>query len=100
MTTIRSLGRALALSLLLAAPLAASAQGTPLPPVEAFFENPAFGGALLSPSGRHLAARVGGDGHRDWLMVVDLQTSAIKRVAAYSDSDVAQIQWVNDDRLV
>ncbi|HWJ94365.1 MAG TPA: S9 family peptidase, partial [Telluria sp.] len=99
MTAIRKLGRALALAFLFAAPLAARAADKPRPPIESFFENAAFGGARLSPSGRYLAALVGGNGHRDWLVVVDLQTNEMKRVAAYSDADVGQFQWVNDERL-
>ncbi|HWJ94849.1 MAG TPA: S9 family peptidase, partial [Telluria sp.] len=92
--------RQLALALLLAAPLAASADSKPLPAIESFFENAAFGGAQLSPSGRHLAALVGGNGHRDFLVVIDLQTNDMKRVAAYSDADVGAFQWVNDERLL
>lgn len=45
------------------------------PPVQDFFANPEFGGAQLSPSGRHLAAKVSAaDGGRDRLAVVDLVT--------------------------
>jgi dipeptidyl aminopeptidase/acylaminoacyl peptidase len=70
------------------------------PAVEDFFENPSFTGALLSPSGRYLAARVGGKGTRDKLAVVDLSNEGIKVVAGFADADIGAFSWVNDNRLV
>jgi dipeptidyl aminopeptidase/acylaminoacyl peptidase len=111
MTLLRSLPSAAALAALCAAPLHAHAQSPAqvqvqaqaapaLPPVESFFENPTFGGAMLSPSGRYLAARTGGPGRHDVLTVIDLETNQLKVVASFSAADVDDFQWVNDERLV
>ena len=72
----------------------------PLPAIDSFFENPAFTAALLAPDARHLAVRIGGGGNRDLLAVVDLETRAVKAVASFSDVDVGDFEWVNNDRLV
>ena len=69
-------------------------------PIESFFENNAFGGAVFSPSGRYLAVRTGLKGRRDVLAVIDLDTGLGKAVAEYSDADVGQFQWANENRLV
>lgn len=69
-------------------------------PIESFFENSAFGGAIFSPSGRYLAVRVGLKARRDVLAVIDLDTNAGMPVAEYSDADIGQFQWVNENRLV
>lgn len=71
------------------------------PPVEAFFQNPAFAGAALSPSGRHVAMAVsaGGTG-RTRLIVVDAEKLSAKTVGAFTDADVGRFEWVNDDKLV
>jgi dipeptidyl aminopeptidase/acylaminoacyl peptidase len=71
-----------------------------LPPVEAFFANPNFSGAILSPSGKYIAARAGKEGQHDMLMVVDLAANTGKVVAAYNDADIGAFRWVNDERLV
>ena len=70
------------------------------PAIEAFFDNPSFTGAVLSPSGRYLAARVGGKDVRDKLAVVDLSNNKIAVVAAFADADIGTVAWVNDNRLV
>ena len=70
------------------------------PAIEDFFDNPSFTGALLSPSGRYLAARVGGKGLRDRLAVVDLGSDQISVVASFADADIGSFSWVNDNRLV
>jgi dipeptidyl aminopeptidase/acylaminoacyl peptidase len=79
---------------------AAEAARAPLPPIEDFFENAAFTGAVLSPNGRYLAARIGRSGRRDALAVIDLTTNSAKVVAGFSDSDVGGFYWVNNERLV
>lgn len=71
-----------------------------LPPVEDFFENSAFGGAILSPDGKYLAVRTSQPGHRDFLAVVDLSTRTAKVVAGFRDADIGDFQWVNEERLV
>ena len=72
----------------------------PLVPIEHFFDNPEFSGAVLSPSGKFLAARVGGKDQREKLAVVDLSNNSVKLVAHFDDADVGAIYWVNDERLV
>jgi dipeptidyl aminopeptidase/acylaminoacyl peptidase len=78
------------------APAAASGAAVPL---ASFFDNSSFGGALLSPSGRYLAARSGAPGRRIALAVVDLQENTLKVVASPRDADIGHVVWVNDERL-
>jgi dipeptidyl aminopeptidase/acylaminoacyl peptidase len=88
-------------SLIAAGPAhAADTAAAPLPPIESFFENPAFSGAILSPNARYLAARVARKGKRDGVAVVDLTTNSAKIVAGFSDSDVGAFDWISNDRLV
>lgn len=70
-----------------------------LPSLESFFENPAFTGAKLSPSGKYLAARVAQPGQRDRLAVVDLAKHEAKIAANFVDADIGEFIWVNDQRL-
>ena len=70
------------------------------PPIADFFDNPAFSEAILSPNGKFLAVRFSKDNKRDRLIVIDLATNAIKVVAQFSDRDVNQFEWVNNERLV
>ena len=80
--------------------LCAAVGAAPLPPIESFFANAAFSGAVLSPNARFLAARIGKPGQRDALAVVDLANNSAKVVVRFDDSDVGQFSWVNDERLV
>ena len=80
------------------APAAHAAPGAP--PAEAFFENPAFTGALLSPSGKYLAAKIAKKGGRSMLAVIDLATRTAQSVAYFEDTDINHVQWVNDQRLL
>ncbi|SFU97696.1 alpha/beta hydrolase family protein [Pseudoduganella namucuonensis] len=84
-----------ALSLLLAAP----ARAEP-PPASAFFNNARYSAAKLSPSGRHLAMRARGQLGRDALLVVTLADKSAKMVAQFSNIDIDDFEWVNDNRLV
>jgi dipeptidyl aminopeptidase/acylaminoacyl peptidase len=68
-------------------------------PLSSFFDSSSFGGALLSPSGRYLAARSGAPGRRTVLAVVDLQENTLKVVAGFRDADIGHVVWVNDERL-
>jgi len=70
------------------------------PPIADFFDNPEFSGALLSPSGKYLAVRIGGKGQRDRLAVVTLADTSVKVVATFRDADIGHFDWVNDERLV
>jgi hypothetical protein len=98
------LRRGAALALCFALPFCTPARGADqdaaaAPALSSFFDNSSFGGALLSPSGRYLAARTSGAGQRLMLAVIDLQDNKLKVVAAYSDADIGQMVWVNDERL-
>jgi dipeptidyl aminopeptidase/acylaminoacyl peptidase len=79
---------------------AAEAARAPLPPIEDFFENAAFTGAILSPNARYLAAKIARTGRRDGLAVIDLTNNSAKVVAGFSDSDVGDFHWVNNERLI
>ena len=100
-TAILRRGAALALCLALpfCTPVLAAQDSAAAPPLSSFFDNASFGGAVLSPSGRYLAARISGAGERLMLAVIDLQDNKPKVVAAYSDADIGQVVWVNDERL-
>jgi len=90
--------RLLSLSTLLAALAGLGAHAAP-PPTEAFFDNPTFTGALLSPSGKYLAVRVGGKDMRDRLGVLELDSGKIAIVGSFADADIGNFAWVNDERL-
>lgn len=72
------------------------------PPVADFFKKKILNTAVLSPSGKYLAATRYNDktGHQ-LLVVIDLgEKREAKIVAAYNDADVSDVHWVNDDRLI
>ncbi|KAB8062809.1 alpha/beta hydrolase family protein [Janthinobacterium violaceinigrum] len=96
MTLLHFLRAALAAVFLVATNAGAQAA----PPVSAFFSNPEFSGALLSPDARHLAVKVNGPNKRERLAVVNLLDNSIKVVAQFSDVDVGDVEWVNDERLI
>lgn len=95
MSTLRTLIGTLAL-----ATCCAWAQSPPPPPAEAFFAEPEFTGAALSPSAKHLAVRFAPRGERQLLAVVDLADFSVKIVASFNNLDVNRFHWVNDERLV
>jgi dienelactone hydrolase len=70
------------------------------PPAEAFFQEPAFSGAVLSPDGRHVALVASSKGTRRRLVILSLETLKLQVVAAFPDVDVNAARWVNDKRLV
>lgn len=83
-----------------AAWLPARAAGS-VPPAESFFNYPAFTGATLSPTGRYLAVRVPHEQNgRYMLAVYDSVQHKINVVAKFGTRDVADIQWVNDERIL
>jgi dipeptidyl aminopeptidase/acylaminoacyl peptidase len=97
----RALVAAAACTFLATTVAAQGAAQTPVkPPVEVFFQNPAFSGGKLSPSARYVAVGVAPKDGRTQLMVIDVEKLTAKMVAGYSDADVADFQWVNDERLV
>jgi prolyl oligopeptidase PreP (S9A serine peptidase family) len=71
------------------------------PPVEAFFSFPSFTGATLSPTGRYLAMRVPNEQvDRYMLAVYDSVQHKVTVVAKFATRDVADIEWVNDERIL
>ncbi|WP_332876707.1 alpha/beta hydrolase family protein [Massilia sp. S19_KUP03_FR1] len=89
------LGAGMGLALAAPAPMPASRV-----PVDVFFAHASFGGAVLSPNGKSLAARGVAKNGRQVLVVIDLATRDGTLAAAYNDADIRQFQWVNDERLV
>jgi len=69
-------------------------------PVADFFDNPSFGGPVLSPDGRLLAVRVAGKGARERLAVLDVTNNQAKVVASFADIDIGEFRWINKERLV
>lgn len=89
----------LTLAAVLAPP--AYAADTAPPPAAAFFKRPAIRAPKLSPNGRYLAIQAAGKDDRIWLAVLDLQTMAEpKFIAGFNDADIANHDWINEDRLV
>nr|WP_283254458.1 prolyl oligopeptidase family serine peptidase [Ramlibacter paludis] len=68
--------------------------------MEKFFENRAFTGAKLSPTGRHVAVGVTPPGGRRRLVVLETDTLQAKVAAWHPKVDINFFAWVNDDRLV
>ena len=99
------------LALALAAPPFAQAQGgatavaapaaAPALPASLFFAPRSLSGATLSPDGRSLAMRVlpAGERQRVRLSVLDLASMQATVVAYFNDADIANFQWVNNERL-
>ncbi|RZL37607.1 MAG: S9 family peptidase [Rubrivivax sp.] len=92
-TTARLLASALA-----AAAFAATAAP---PPPETFFSDPDIAEAVLSPSGARLAITSAKGAARVGLVVMDLAPGGkMTRAVQSAGSDVVQVRWVNEDRLV
>lgn len=70
-------------------------------PVSDFFRAEAMSQPVLSPSGKYLAVRLANAKGRRQLGVIKLDPPhQVKSVVSFVDADVADVQWVNDDRLV
>src|SRR5688572_8801736 len=71
-------------------------------PVADFFRREAVTEAVMSPSGRHVAAAIkGGPNGRLGLVVLDVaDVSRAKALVSFADADVRSIGWVNDERIV
>ena len=69
-------------------------------PIEDFFNKAAFSGAVLSPDGRHLAVLVSTDSGRIQLHAVDLSNMKISGLSSFQDVDIANISWVNNQRII
>ncbi|MES3003145.1 MAG: prolyl oligopeptidase family serine peptidase [Pseudomonadota bacterium] len=95
------IGAASTLVLFAACVTLARSQTAARPPIEAFFQNPAFAGAEISPTGRHVALQVlSKTTGRIQLVVVDTEKFTAKAVASFTDGDVNSVHWINDKRLV
>lgn len=71
------------------------------PPAEDFTKPPAIAQAVISPSGKRVALRLlDASGFYVAAVVDSGSDTAARAVAAFSDADVIDIDWVNDDRLV
>ena len=84
----------------LSATLTATGLHAAAPPAEAFFQEPNFQQARLSPDGRKVAMLIGAKDKRRRLAVLDLNTMKPTVAADFDERDVAWHRWVNDDRLV
>jgi dipeptidyl aminopeptidase/acylaminoacyl peptidase len=80
--------------------LAATAVQAAPPPAAAFFKDADIAEVVLSPSGRQLALTTARGAKRVGLAVFDLGTGKATRAAQFTDGDVSQVHWVNDNRLV
>ncbi len=92
------------LTAMLAATLTATLTTTSLhaagPPAEAFFQEPLFQQARLSPDGRKVSMLIGAKDKTRRLAVLDLDTMKPSVAASFHERDVAWHRWVNNDRLV
>ena len=79
---------------------AAPAAAQPRPAIESFFQNAAFSGARLSPDGRFIAMGVSAPGGRTRLVVMDADKLTAKVVGSFTDADVANFEWINNERVV
>ena len=89
-----------ALATLAAVTPTAWAQAPAPVPVDAFFQNPAMSGGKLSPNGRYMAMKVAPKGGRAQLVVIDVEKLTAKALVSPTDVDIANVTWVNDNRLV
>jgi dipeptidyl aminopeptidase/acylaminoacyl peptidase len=90
-----------AASSVLAQPAPAATSTAGLIPAEAFYGDPDVHDARVSPSGRWLLITAGSPKARVGLVVFDLEKWAVhKVVAGFSDADITDPYWVNDDTLV
>lgn len=73
-----------------------------LPPADHFFKPDAIGATELSPSGSRMALSARGENGRMGVFVIDLQGSEFTAtsVVLFSNADVQDFEWVNDERLV
>ena len=67
-------------------------------PVATFFKNADIGSATLSPNGRYLATTARKNDNLQ-LAVLDLETGEAKVLSGYTESDIANVMWIDNDRL-
>jgi dienelactone hydrolase len=69
-------------------------------PVADFFRPAMLQEPKLNPSGTHIAAIITAAEDRHQLLVYELKTQKVEIVGGPGDSDVSQVNWLNDRRLV
>jgi dienelactone hydrolase len=71
-------------------------------PIKSFFGPTSMARPVLSPDGKRMAVLAGNDtsGRRDLVVLTFGPPLSAKLAARFSDADVAQVQWVNNERLV
>jgi hypothetical protein len=71
-------------------------------PIEDFFRNELISEAVMSPSGKYVAATVRvASGKRLGLVIYDTNDLAKTRaISVYRDADIVSPNWVNEDRLI
>lgn len=92
----------LSLNVYAAEPVAAAgtaASGAVIP-VADFFKNPQLNQASMSPDGKHVALLVVDSNGRLMLAVTKVDVIAPKVLARFSNVDVGNFNWVNNQRLV
>ena len=89
-----------ALALTASAGIAQAPAAQQLPAIMDFFANAPVSAARLSPSAKFVAARIGGPGKRDSLIVFNLETGAANAAAGFANADIDDFQWISDERLV
>ena len=87
-------------ALLLPLSAIAQPQQTSRLPIATFFQNPAFSGGELSPTGEQVAILVGSPTPRMRLVIIDTQTLQGRVLAGFDDVDVVAAHWISDSRLV
>jgi len=95
--------RVLILTHLIAAgliPLLASATEPASIPVSAFFRNPAFSNASLSPDGTAVAFRLRGKTGMTQLGIYDIADGKARSLVHFGNADVGFMFWLNEKRLV
>jgi dipeptidyl aminopeptidase/acylaminoacyl peptidase len=101
METTSGPARVLATAACLAAGVVAgSAHADPVP-LEDFFRHARVNEAVMSPSGRYIAATVtAGEKNRLALVIIDVQAPKTWRaIAALTNADVHSVRWIGNDRL-
>ena len=76
----------------------ASSLKPPIIPVETFMRRAEFGAMSISPNGERLAALVPIK-DRDNLVVIDLVKRTRTTITNFTDNDVINFNWINNDRL-
>ena len=85
-------------ALCLLAGMAASAEDKPS--VESMFTQPAISDVQMSPDGDYIAMLSRGRDQQRGLVVMGVADMTPKVVAALKNYDIAEVHWVNDNRLV